>query len=196
MYRLFLAGLDAAVASILIIPVFLVLDQTFFHDRKKTLFYIVLSVYLAGVYLVVGLPNVTYIRFEANLNLIPFLNLFSNLSAALLNIILFFPLGFLSVLLWKPLRCIRYNLMLCFCLSLSIELLQLFTFRATDANDLITNTLGGLTGWFLGNAALNKFPRLSCNGTGKDAFVVFGSVLVIMFFIHPFIAPIIWNLIY
>ena len=196
MYRLFIAGLDAAVASIMIIPVFLVLNQILFHNWKKTFFYMALSVYLAGVYLVVGLPNASYVRFEANINFIPFLDLFTDLSAVLLNIILFLPLGFLSALLWKPFRTIRYNLMLCFSLSLSIEILQLFTFRATDVNDLITNTLGGLIGWFLGNAVLKGFPRLSCNGTGKDAFVVFGSVLVIMFFIHPFIAPIIWNLIY
>lgn len=196
MYRLFLAGLDAAFASILIVPVFLVLNQTFFHDRKKTCFYMIFSVYLAGVYLVAGLPNITYIRFEANINLIPFLDLCNDLSAVFLNILLFLPLGFLSVFLWKPFRTFRYNLILCFCLSLSIEILQLFTFRATDVNDLITNTLGGLTGWFLGNAVLKWFPKLSCNGTEKDAIIVFGSVLGIMFFIHPFIAPIIWSLIY
>ena len=196
MYRLFLAGLDAVVASILIIPVFLVLNQFVFHNRKKSFFYMALSVYLAGVYLVVGLPNITYVRFEANINLVPFLDLCNDLSAAFLNVILFLPLGLLSVLLWKPFRSFRYNLILCFCLSLSIEIFQLFTFRATDVNDLITNTLGGLIGWFLGNAVLKGFPGLSCNGTGKDAFLVFGSVLGIMFFIHPFIAPIIWNMIY
>lgn len=196
MYRLFLAVLDATVASIMIIPVFLILNQIFFHNWKKTFFYMAFSVYLAGVYLVVGLPNVTYVRFEANINFIPILDLFTDLSAALLNIILFLPFGFLSALLWKPFRTIRYNLMLSFCLSLSIEILQLFTFRATDVNDLITNTLGGLIGWFLGNAVLKGFPRLSCNGTRKDAFIVFGSILVIMFFIHPFITPIIWGLIY
>lgn len=196
MYRLFLAGLDAAVASILIIPVFLILNRICFHNWKKSFLYMVLSVYLAGVYLVVGLPNVTYVRFEPNINLIPFMDLFSDLSATFLNILLFLPLGFLSAILWKPFRTSRYNLMLGFCVSLAIEILQMFTFRATDINDLITNTLGSLIGWCIGKAVLKLFPGLSCNGTRKDALIVFSVVFGIMFFIHPFIAPIIWNLIY
>ena len=196
MYRLFLAGLDAAVASVLIIPVFLALNQIYFHSWKKTFFCMALAVYLAGVYLVVGLPNVTYIRFEPNINLIPFLDLFSDLSAALLNIILFLPLGFLSAVLWKRFQSVRHNLMLGFSVSLSIEILQMFTFRATDVNDLITNTLGSLIGWGIGCMILKLFPRLSCNGTDKEGILIYGTVLCIMFFIHPFIAPVIWNLLY
>ena len=196
MYRLFLAGLDAAVSSLLIIPVFLILNRIFFHNRKKTFFCTILAVYLAGVYLVVGLPNITYIRFEPNINLIPFLDLFSDLSAALLNIILFLPLGFLSTVLWKQFRSVRHILMLGFCVSFSIEILQMFTFRATDVNDLLTNTFGCLIGWSIGCSVLKLFPVLSCNGNRKDAFLVFAAVLSIMFFIHPFAAPFIWSLLY
>lgn len=196
MYRLFIAGLDAAVASILIIPAFLVLKKLSFHCWKKTLLYTILSVYLAGVYLVVGLPNVTYIRPEANINLIPFLDLFSDLSAAFLNIILFLPLGFLCAVLWKPFRTCKNNLILGSSTSLAIEVLQMFTFRATDINDLITNTFGCLLGWVFGTILLKRFPKLSCSGTRQEACIVFGTVFAIMFFIHPFLAPMIWDLIY
>ena len=196
MYRLFLAGLDAAVASILIIPVFLLLNRVSFHSRKKTLLYTVLSVYLAGVYLVVGLPNVTYFRFEPNINLIPFLDLFSDISATILNIVLFLPLGFLSALLWKSFRTGKNACILGLSVSLSIELLQMFTFRATDVNDLMTNVLGCMMGWYISSLILKHCPRLACNGTPRDGRMVLGTVLGIMFFIHPFLAPHIWNLLY
>ena len=194
MFRLFLAGLDAAVASILVIPVFLILNRFSFHSFKKTFFYTVLAIYLAGVYLVAGLPNVTYIRFEPNINPVPFLDLFSDLSAAVLNVVLFIPLGFLSTILWKSFRIGRKNLMLGFGLSLAVEFLQLFTFRATDVNDLITNTLGTLIGWWIASAVFKYFPGIRCNGSKKEFIIVFGTVLCIMFFVHPFIAPAIWNL--
>ena len=196
MYRLFIAGLDSAVASVLIIPAVLILNRICFHSWKKTFFYTILSVYLAGVYLVVGLPNVTYVRLEANINQIPFLDLFSNLSATLLNIVLFLPLGLLSVILWKPFQKVKYNLTLGFFITLSIEILQLFTFRATDVNDLITNTFGCLIGWFLGSKLAKRWPGVCCNGTRNETILVFSTVLGIMFFIHPFLAPMIWNLIY
>lgn len=196
MYRLFIAGLDAAVASVLIIPVFIFLNQIYFHNWKKTVFYMVFSVYLSGLYLVTGLPNVAYVRFEPNINLIPFLNMFSDFSAVLLNILLFLPLGFLSAIQWKSMRIYKYNLILGFSVSLSVEILQLFTFRATDVNDLITNTLGNLIGWSMSRVILRYFPQFSFNGTKKDTFVVFTAVFCIMFFIHPFIAPMIWELIY
>ncbi|MBQ2854572.1 MAG: VanZ family protein [Oscillospiraceae bacterium] len=196
MYRLFLAGLDAAVASILVIPVFLILNRFYFHNRKKTVFYTVFAVYLAGVYLVVGLPSVIYIRFEPNVNLIPFLDIFSNLSETLLNVILFLPLGFLTTVLWKPFRNAKQNILFGFCVSLAIEILQMFTFRATDVNDLITNTLGSLIGWCIGSVFLKRFPGTLCDGRKADTAIVFSAVFGIMFFIHPFIAPLIWDLFY
>lgn len=196
MYRLFLAGLDAAVASILVIPVFLILNRFYFHNWKKTVLYTVFAVYLAGVYLVVGLPNVTYVRFEPNINLIPFLDIVSNLSETLLNVVLFLPLGFLTAILWKSFRNAKQNLLLGFCVSLGIEILQMFTFRATDVNDLITNTLGSLIGCCIGCVFLKLFPGLSCDGRKADAAIVFSAVFCIMFFLHPFIAPLIWNFFY
>lgn len=196
MYRLLLACLDAAVASILLIPFFLILNRLFFHSLKKTALYTVFAIYLAAVYLVVGLPNITYIRFEPNFNFIPFVDMVSDFSGTLLNVLLFVPLSLFTALLWQPFRSVRTNVLFCFFVSLSIELLQMLTFRATDVNDLITNTLGSLIGWILGCSLLKIFPQLSCTGGRKDAPIVFTSVFGIMFFIHPFIAPLIWDFFY
>lgn len=196
MYRLLLAGLDAAVASILLIPVFLILNHLFFHNRKKAALYTVFAIYLAGVYLVVGLPNVTYVRLEPNFNFIPFLDMFSDPSGVILNIVLFIPLGFFMAILWKSFQRIIPNLLFGFCVSLCIEFLQIFTFRATDVNDLITNTFGSLIGWSIGWILLKLFPTLSCDGEKTDRVIVFGAVFCIMFFVYPFFSPLLWDLFY
>lgn len=187
--------LDAVLASILLIPVFLVLHRTRFHSAKNTILYTVFSIYLAAVYSVVGLPNVTYVRFEPNLNLVPFLNMFSALTGTILNVILFVPMGFFLMLLWKrfrnPLRCILFG----FAASLTIEILQIFTFRATDINDLITNTLGTLIGWLLGYLVLKCCPKLVCDNDRRDLPIVLGTVFCVMFFVFPFLYNFVWHFI-
>ena len=41
-------------------------------------------------------------------------------------------------------------------MSLSIEVLQLFTFRATDVDDLMMNTIGALVGYGIAKLILRK----------------------------------------
>ena len=41
-------------------------------------------------------------------------------------------------------------------MSLTIEVLQLFVFRATDINDLIMNTLGALVGYLAAKVIIRK----------------------------------------
>jgi glycopeptide antibiotics resistance protein len=182
--------------AILFVPIYCILNKFYFQNARKSILYFLFSCYLSVIYVLVGLPNVTYIRPELNLNLIPLVGMIGDWKNSILNVVLFIPRGIMLPILWNEFRKQKNTLICGFCASLAIELMQILTFRATDVNDLITNTLGGLIGWFLGNAVLKRFPKLSCNGTGKDAFIVFGSVLGIMFFIHPFIAPIIWSLFY
>lgn len=47
-------------------------------------------------------------------------------------------------------------------MSLSIEILQLFTFRATDVDDLMMNTIGALVGYGIAKLILRK------NGKAED----------------------------
>lgn len=60
------------------------------------------------------------------------------------NIILFMPFGLVIPLLWKV-SCKR-TIMIGFCISLCIEVSQLFMARVTDIDDLILNTTGVLLG--------------------------------------------------
>ncbi|MFW7413380.1 VanZ family protein [Vagococcus fluvialis] len=65
-----------------------------------------------------------------------------------LNVVMFIPLGFFLPLMWRKYHNGFETIKFGFYLSLFIELSQLFTrFRATDINDLITNTIGAAVGW-------------------------------------------------
>lgn len=75
------------------------------------------------------------------------------------NIGMFLPIGFCVPLLWEKRETFRWALLCGFSVSFLIELLQLFSFRTTDVDDLILNTLGACLGW-LAFALLNRlFPR-------------------------------------
>lgn len=84
--------------------------------------------------------------FDPNISLIPFVN--GVLHSDYLNVVMFIPLGFFLPLMWRKYHNGFETIKFGFYLSLFIELSQLFTrFRATDINDLITNTIGAAVGW-------------------------------------------------
>ncbi|MDR2279095.1 MAG: VanZ family protein [Vagococcus sp.] len=84
--------------------------------------------------------------FDPNISLIPFVN--GILHSDYLNVVMFIPLGFFLPLMWRKYHNGFETIKFSFYLSLFIELSQLFTrFRATDINDLITNTIGAAVGW-------------------------------------------------
>lgn len=66
------------------------------------------------------------------------------------NVVMLMPLGFFLPLLWKNCRSFWKMFVAGCVVSIFIESLQLFTFRATDIDDLLMNTLGGGSGiWVL-----------------------------------------------
>lgn len=105
---------------------------------------------------IVGIPTLReYIRlsrlgesfFHPNINLIPFSEGVS--LGFVFNIFLFIPLGFLCPIISKRYQRIKNAFFIGCGLSLTIEVVQLFTlYRATDIDDLITNVVGTLIGYF------------------------------------------------
>lgn len=80
------------------------------------------------------------------------------------NIILLLPLGIFLPLLFKKFRSFKATVFGCCMASISIELIQYVSmyfgnFRASDIDDIILNTLGGLIG-FLMFKLLNKKMKL------------------------------------
>lgn len=109
---------------------------------------------LLFIFLLTGVPSLKYllergVRFWPDtLNLIPFAYIGENIFPYIANIILFIPFGFLCPLLWKSKRFWYRTIFAGFLLSLLIEISQIFSFRVTDIDDLLMNTLGACIGYF------------------------------------------------
>ena len=141
-------------------------------SQHKTNWYHEISLFVFFIYLV-GLASQTIIpKIEFGVtgigivkggvhtfNLIPFRAAFdaytelqhSNLNALIINllgnILLFVPIGFMTLLLWRISK--RKALVIGFSISLFIEICQFFFPRGTDIDDLILNTLGTFVGVIL-----------------------------------------------
>ncbi len=194
MNRFLFTGIEAFAASFAVIPVILYLKKLYGWSIRKTVFYTALSLYLAGMYAVVGLPNVAYIRFDPNFNFEPFAYMFSDLDSTLLNVMLFIPFGLLLPLLWQDFKAFWKTLLLGFGFSLLIETLQIFTYRATDVNDLMTNTVGTLIGWITARLMLKVVPGLIPEKNSREFPLLLGVTFGIMFFLHPFLSGLVWSI--
>ena len=195
MHRVFSMCLDAAIAAIILIPVFIVLNRHFFRNRKRTVCYTLFAVYLCGMFAVVGLPDIRYVRFDPNYNLTPFAYMFSDSTNSLLNVLLFVPMGLCLPLFWIPCSILVRTLFIGFSVSLLIEVLQIFTYRASDINDLMTNTFGTLIGWAIARLLLRCFPSISPHGKTVEFYVVGLTAFVVMFFLQPFLADFLFSII-
>ena len=195
MRRILYVLLEMATAGVFLLPVFLLLNRCFFRNTRRTFSYLLLALSISAVWVLVGMPNVSYLRFDLNLQLIPIIPMLSDFSNTLLNIALFVPLGFLLPVLWKKFRKFSNTLSFCFGASLFIELAQIFTYRATDINDLIANTLGGVLGYLLGRWAAKAFCTAPL-GRSKDIIPVFSVTLVVLFFLYPLLAEKLWLMIF
>lgn len=80
--------------------------------------------------------------------------------------------------------------------TLFIEISQIFTFRTTDINDIITNTIGTIIGYFIACWITDKFTkRILTNSKICDFYVVCGTVGFIMFFFQPFTSSLLWKIV-
>ncbi len=190
-FREMLAG------ALFLVPVFVLFGLVRIMEWKKIVLYLVLSCYLTAVLALVGMPNITYIRFDLNLNLVPFADMVADWQNACLNVAMLVPLGLFLPLYWPSYRKLETTLRFGFLFSLTIELMQIFTFRATDVNDLITNTLGTLIGFFLAKGISGNFKRLTLGGGQLwELRMILLSVLVMMFFVYPFTSELLWKFLY
>lgn len=194
MRRILFTSVEALAAGIFLIPLFLHLQKVRGWNRKDTLWYLLFALYLSGVYDVAGLPNILYHRYVPRVNLEPFMYMFSDLGSSMLNVLLFIPMGFLLPVLWQKYRNMGQTLLTGLCSSVLIEGLQLFTFRATDINDLMTNTLGTLLGYASARIAICCFPGFApCNKSSELPLIVC-SVLPVMFFLQVFVSEFRWSI--
>ena len=193
MHRVISMCLDAAVSALFLIPLFLYLDKRYFHDRKRMTGYLLFAVYLSGMFAVVGLPDIRYVRFDPHYNIVPFAYMFSDLGNTLLNVLLFVPMGFFLPVLWERFLPFPRAVLFGFFCSFLIESLQIFTLRATDINDLMTNTFGTFLGWILARLALRVIPGWIPGHRVREVYVVCGAAFGVMFFLQPFLADMVFS---
>jgi len=188
-------AIEILLSIIVLIPLFSLLNKVRFHSAKHTVLYFILAVYLSAVYLFVGLPTLQFLRFELSLTLTPFLPMVKDFKNTLLNIILFVPLGIMLPFLWKKYSTLKNTLLFGFVMSLSVELLQVFTYRATDINDIIANTLGTVLGYSVFQIMSSFFPSITKTAKRKnEVSVVIVSVFLVMFFIQPYLATLYYKI--
>ncbi len=75
-------------------------------------------------------------------------------------------------------------------MSLSIEALQLFTFRATDVDDLIMNTIGSFVGYVIAKMFLRKSKNFESENKDRTKLIVMILIIgfVIVFVRYPLVA--------
>ena len=167
-------------------------------NKKMKLSLILFATYLLAVFSVVGLPNVSYIRFDLKVNVIPFIDSMKSPISAILNIILFIPFGVFLPLLW-PKRYEGWQSVVKSGLLLTlIELAQLFTLRLTDINDLIMNSFGAYLGFIFYQKGAKRFKGLegvAVEDENIPPFLTIIFVFCVMFFLGSLLSNGIWELI-
>lgn len=182
--------LDKLCGAIVSLP--LVLIYLFIVDRERAKrrwgWLALLTLYLNAMYIVVGVPGVQYIVWDPTINLVPFQD-FSvrNIVGMALNAVMFAPLGFLLPLFFERYRNWGRALEAGFLTSLTVELIQLFTFRATDVDDLIMNALGTLVGFLLAKLIFRHRTAVYRGKTDWLELVIVNTIilLVIVFVRYP-----------
>ena len=180
--------LDKFCGAVASLPLALIFIFLFDRERAKRRWgwMALLTLYLNAMYIVIGVPGVQYICWDPTLNLIPFQDFSArNMEGMVLNAIMFAPLGFLLPAYFERYRHWGWTLAAGFLTSLTVELIQLFTFRATDVDDLIMNTLGTVVGFLL--AKLIFRHRTALFRGRKDwleLVIINGVVLLVIVFIR------------
>lgn len=186
---------EILLSAFLLAPLYGVLYKVKFRSRRKTVQYFVFAVYLAAVYTFVGLPTLQFVRFRPTFTLLPVVPMLADWKNTILNVCLFVPLGMMLPFLWADYSSLKRTAHFAFLLSLTIELLQIFTYRLTDINDLIANTLGAVAGFGVYRLVADRFPALGRRGYEKhDLPVILLSVCFVMFFIQPCLATLLYHL--
>ena len=204
MMRLLSIGIDCISSVIFVIPALAILQCTIYRkwEFKPFCVKLIFAFYAIAMFSVVGVPEVGTFQIDFGLNLIPFVDIvnspFAYMKNTILNIILFIPMGFFVPAVWKNYQSFKTMFFMGLAVSLGIELLQIFTFRLTDIDDLITNTAGTVIGYEISRKFF--FPFSLKTEESKESLVRYEPVLIlavmllISMFLKPMVSDGIWNI--
>ena len=198
MFKILSLAIEVIPAGILATGVIFLLKGRVFKSLSRCVLGAVFAVYLLAVFSLTGIPSINGLMLDVSVNLIPLAGITGDIKNAALNVLLFVPLGLLLPLLWREFRRFSRVTLSGLLLSLGIEILQVFTFRYTDVNDLLTNTIGAALGFLLARIVLRGREN-TFSGEGDAALeltLLVALTFVVAFLIQPFISGALWNLIY
>lgn len=206
MMRLLSIGIECFSSMIFLIPAISILQYAIFkqHNFNKLIAVFIFAFYLMAVFSVTGTPTFYTLRLNLGFNFVPLVDIVNSPIAyiinTVLNIFLFMPMGFLLPSIWKEYRSVKKIAFIGFAMSATIEILQIFTFRLTDIDDLITNTIGSILGYRIGKNLSFKLP-LKISANDKDISIkyepaiIFAIIFLISFFLQPFVSNAIWDIV-
>jgi glycopeptide antibiotics resistance protein len=149
---------------------------------------------------ITAIPNAYDLTVDPRLNLVPFAQISSNFDQYALNILLFVPIGFLLPFLWKKFEKKYLTFLWGFFFSLSIEIIQMFSDRVTDIDDLLMNTVGTIIGYFLWRLTKRVFPRISAFAIDPtdhwkwEPYACFCFAWLSILFLQPFAVGWFWGI--
>lgn len=200
-------GIDCISSIIFVIPAVIILQCAVFRQRNFNHFIAILifALYSIAVFSVVGIPAVDTFKVDFSLNLIPLIDIANSpleyMKNTILNIILFIPFGFFVPVIWKSYRSVKIMFFMGFAVSVTVEVLQIFTFRLTDIDDLLTNTTGTVIGYYISKRFSFKLLfRLTDNKANviryePEPFIIIIVMLLIMVFLKPIVSNGIWDIV-
>lgn len=143
---------------------------------------------LVTVFNITGIPNINNLIVQVNkhMNFVFYLeNILS--YQMIMNMLMFIPFGIVLPLLWVNTRKLYLIIISGTGLSLFIEISQLFNHRTSDINDVLTNTIGIMLGYFIYKLFLKKIYFFELDNRGKltqfHAFIHIIMICVVYFFI-------------
>ena len=153
--------------------------------KKKWFWAVLFVVYMNAMFCVVGIPSAQFVRWNPEINWIPFRDFSSaNIVGMSLNILMFIPFGaFLPIYFgrfWKMSTTVFAGAFM----SFTIEVLQLFTFRLTDIDDLIMNTLGTLLGYGIGAIIVHKQKERLVDHDVMKLIAIIGICMLVVVFVN------------
>lgn len=204
MVRLISFGIDAFSSVIFIIPAVFILQYAVLKQRlfSQTAAVILFALYAMAVFSITGVPSVNSWNLHPSFNLIPLIDIVNSpldyIRNTVLNVILFMPFGFLLPAIWREYRSLKATALAGLSLSLFIEILQIFTFRLTDVDDLITNTAGCVIGYYIGKRFSFKLPwklpeDSKFHHSKCEPVVILDAAFFITFCLKPLLSGFLWE---
>lgn len=206
MVRILSYGIEGLSTLVFLIPTIMLLQGIVFREYRfrKLIRNFLFAAYVMAVFTVTGIPTIYTLRIDPQFHLIPLIDMFHSpwdyLRNTLLNILLFVPMGFMAFLNWEEYRSLKSVLRMGLAVSVMIELLQLFTFRLTDLDDVITNTLGACIGYRIAQSFARRWPRSLSAADDKpsarhEPIILLTAALAIAFLLKPFVSDALWNVV-